>query len=137
MKDDDWIARANRTVVVFCEAKKGADDFNPAWTNRDRMTMESFLALVGIIPRDHWPRVANELYEAGRSDVNQEILITTLLMHVATRLKSAQQIQLKHAIRFIHRRFKRYQKRRMVSGSRPVTQFGTFTVVFGARKIDL
>lgn len=114
MKDDDWIARANRTVVVFCEAKKGADDFNPAWTSRDKMTMESFLALVGVIPRDHWPRVANELYEAGRSDVNQEVLITALLMHhdpkrlVSTRLKSAQQIQLEHALRFIHRRFKKY-----------------------------
>lgn len=34
MKDDDWIERANRTIVVFCDAKKGAYDFNEAWTNR-------------------------------------------------------------------------------------------------------
>ncbi|PWT84236.1 MAG: hypothetical protein C5B58_05030 [Acidobacteria bacterium] len=114
MKDDDWIAQTNRTIVVFCEAKKRADDFNPAWTKRDKMTMESFLALVGVIPRKLWPHVANELYEAGRSEVNQEALITTLLINhdperrVSTRLKLAQHIQLEHALRFIHRRFKKY-----------------------------
>jgi hypothetical protein len=54
------------------------------------------------------------LYEAGRSDVDQDVRITTLLMHhdperrVSTRLKSAQQIQIEHALRFIHRRFKKY-----------------------------
>jgi hypothetical protein len=114
MKDDDWIARAGRTIVVFCEAKKGAADFNPAWTNRDKMTMESFLALVGIIPREHWSSVANELYEVGRSEVNRDVLITALLMNhdpeskVSTRLKRAQQVQLEHALWFIHRRFKTY-----------------------------
>jgi hypothetical protein len=31
MKDDDWIERARRNIVVFCDAKKGAQDFNNAW----------------------------------------------------------------------------------------------------------
>jgi hypothetical protein len=113
MKDDDWIEQANRTIVVFCDAKKGAYDFNEAWTNREGRIMESFLALVGIIPRSEWPSVANELYKTGRSEL-LNILITALLMHhdpehrVSMRLRSAQQIQIEHALRFIHRRFNAY-----------------------------
>jgi hypothetical protein len=81
MKDDDWLARANRTIVVFCEVNRGADDFNAAWTNLDKMTMESFLAFFGIIPRGYWSSAANELYEVGRSEVNRDVLVTALLMN--------------------------------------------------------
>src|SRR5207245_2536240 len=42
MRDDDWVERAERTVVVFCDAKKGASDFNPAWLKHRRQIMESF-----------------------------------------------------------------------------------------------
>lgn len=114
MKDDDWIEQTNRTIVVFCDAKKGAYDFNEAWMNREGRIMESFLALVGVIPRLEWQRVANELYEVGRSDLKQNMLITALLIHhdperrVSMRLKSAQKIQIEHALRFIYQRFNAY-----------------------------
>jgi len=114
MKDDDWIERVQRTIVVFCDAKKGAQDFNNAWTNRDEQVMESFLALVGVVPRVQWTNVAKELYERGRSEPGPELLITTLLINhdpnckVSMRWKSAEVVQIEHALRFIHRRFNEY-----------------------------
>lgn len=112
MRDDEWIKEANRTIVVICDAKRGAEDFNEAWTNRDRKVMESVLAFVGVIPPCEWSRVAGELYDIGRSEW-QDILITLLLIHhdphdQISRLKSAKQIQIEHASRFIHRRFKEH-----------------------------
>src|SRR3974377_1531790 len=44
MIDDDWIERDGRTIVVFCDAKQGAQGFNPAWRSDRRRAMESFLA---------------------------------------------------------------------------------------------
>ena len=112
MRDDEWIIEeANRTIVVFCDAKRGAEDFNEAWTNRNRKVMESVLAFVGVIP--DLERVAGELYETGRSE-QPDTLITLLLIHhapeqrVSMGLKSAKRIQIEHASRFIHRRFKEY-----------------------------
>ena len=61
MKDDAWIEQANRTIVVFCDAKKGANDFNDAWTARDQKVMESFLALIGVIPEARWDHVSADL----------------------------------------------------------------------------
>ncbi len=114
MDDDNWIGQIKRTIVVFCDAKIGAQDFNDAWINRDKKVMESFLALVGVIPQTEWASVAHQLYETGRSEPDGNVLITMLLMHhdpkgrVSKRLKSAQQIQIEHALRFIHKRFKKY-----------------------------
>src|SRR5262249_44491398 len=63
MLDDNWVERAGRTIVVFCDAKMGARDFNRAWSNQRRKIMESFLALVGAVPRGLWDQVACELYD--------------------------------------------------------------------------
>jgi hypothetical protein len=111
MMDDEWIEGENRTIVVLCDAKRGAEDFNKAWTNRRREVMESALAFVGVIPQCEWSRVAGELYDIGRSEW-QDILITLLLIHhdpdhqvSRLQLKSAKQIQIEHASRFIHKRF--------------------------------
>jgi hypothetical protein len=49
--------------------------------NRDEQVMESFLTLIGVVPRVQLNRVANELYERGRSESDPSVLITTLLMH--------------------------------------------------------
>jgi hypothetical protein len=114
MIDDDWIERPGRTIVVFCDAKTGAQDFNPTWMNQPRRIMESFLALVGVIPKEHWEQVAHELYGSGRSEPSSDLLITALLIHhdpqrrVLLRWKSAEVVQLEHALRFVHRRFKAY-----------------------------
>jgi hypothetical protein len=114
MIDDDWIERAKRTIVVFCDVKKGAQDFNPAWLNQRRRVMESFLALVGVIPEGLWDQTARELYGSGRSEPNPDILITALLAHhdpqqlVSLRWKSAEILQLGHALRFVHGRFSAY-----------------------------
>jgi hypothetical protein len=41
MIDDKWVELASRTIVVFCDAKTGARDFNCAWSNQRRKIMES------------------------------------------------------------------------------------------------
>jgi hypothetical protein len=114
MIDDDWIERAKRTIVVFCDAKKGAYGFNRAWVNHRRKIMESFLALVGVIPREIWDRVARDLYDNGRSEPSPDLLITALLVHhdpqrqVSLRWKGAAVVQLGQALQFIHRRLNAY-----------------------------
>ncbi len=114
MVDDDWIERVERTIVVFCDAKKGAHGFNRAWSNQRRRIMESFLALVGVIPDGLWDQAARELYERGRSEPSPDLLITALLIHhdpqqqALLRWKGAEIVQLGHAFRFVHRRFRAY-----------------------------
>jgi hypothetical protein len=115
MADDDWVQHSQRTIVVFCDAKTGAHDFNRSWSNRRRRIMESFLALVGVIPDILWDRVARELYDNGRSEPDPNLLITALLIHhdpqqqVLLRWKAAKVIQIEDALQFIHRRFKAYE----------------------------
>ena len=115
MIDDDWIEQTKRTIVVFCDAKTGARDINLPWQNRERKTMESFLAFVGIFPREVWDRVASELYTNGRSESCPDVLITCLLVHhdpqrlVSPRWNSTQVIQIERALSFIHRRFRGYR----------------------------
>jgi hypothetical protein len=114
MFDDVWVERAEQTIVVFCDAKKGANDFNSAWLNQRRQIIESFLALIGVIPGGLWDRVARELYDNGCSEPSPDLLITALLIHhdpqqqVSLRWKAAKVIQIAHALQFIHRRFKAY-----------------------------
>lgn len=114
MPDDDWIEHAQRTIVVFCDANKGAYDFNRAWSNQRRRIMESFLALVGVIPDKLWDRVARELYDNGRSEPDPNLLVTALLIHhdpqqqVSLRWKAAKVVQVERALQFIHRQFKAY-----------------------------
>lgn len=50
MRDDDWVRVSDRTIVVFCDAKKGPEDLNPTWTDRNQKMMESFLTLIGVLP---------------------------------------------------------------------------------------
>ena len=116
MQDDGWIDR-NKIVVVFCDAKKGAQDLNDTWAVQDRKVMESFLALVGIIP-DNLPAereaVAADLYNHGKSEAAKGYLITTLLMnhdpdeHVQRRWPKAPRVSLPDALQFIHARFAAY-----------------------------
>jgi hypothetical protein len=114
MLDDDWVELAARMIVVFCDAKKGASDFNPAWLKQQRRTIESFLALVGVIPEGLWDTTARELYDNGRSEPSPDLIITALLVHhdpqqqVSLRWKAAMVVQLGHALQFVHRRFKSY-----------------------------
>ena len=115
MEDHAWIEKVARTIVVFCDAKNGAQDFNDSWTRRDRKVMESFLALVGILPEACWREVANDLYLKGRSSPEEGLLLTTLLVHhdpwfrVPLRWPDAPRIQLSDALRFIHERFELYR----------------------------
>lgn len=111
MMDDEWIEQANRTIVVFCDAKEGPQDFNDTWTTNSRKVMESFLALVGVMPSDCWDHVARDLYDCGFSRPKADLLVTTLLIHedkdrkVQPRWPQAPRIQLTDALRFIHKRF--------------------------------
>jgi hypothetical protein len=115
MEDDAWITKAASTIVVFCDAKRGARDFNDSWTRRDRRVMESFLALVGIVPQIRWRKVAQDLYRRGQSSPKKGLLLTTLLVHhdpssmAPVRWPDAPRVQLGHALRFIHERFEIYR----------------------------
>lgn len=116
MKDDDWIEQKDSTIVVFCEVKRGADGFNDAWFSKDRKMMESFLALVGLIPQgtEAWQNAVVDLYEHGAAQVFPEQIITLLLINedpegiVSDIPPRAKNISLSHALEFIHRRFDRY-----------------------------
>jgi hypothetical protein len=82
---------------------------------RDRRVMESFLALVGIVPQIHWRKVAQDLYQTGRSSPEKGLLLTTLLVHhdpsarAPVRWPDAPRVQLGDALRFIHERFEIYR----------------------------
>jgi len=116
MRDAEWVEDAKRTIVVFCDAKTNARDFNAAWTLHQRYILESFLALVGAVPENLWAQTARELYETGRSEPSPDVLVTVLLVNhdprgqAPTRLRSAQVIQLADAFRFVHRRFNKYRQ---------------------------
>jgi hypothetical protein len=114
MKDDDRIISEDRTVVVFCDAKKGPQDFNKTWWTDERKVMESFLALVGVVPSDRWKHVARALYADGFAKLSGDLLVTTLLIHedkqgiVQPHWPAAPRVQITQALRFIHRRFYDY-----------------------------
>lgn len=115
MFDDGWVEEEHSTIVVFCDAKKGAQDFNSTWWQREKKIMEHFLALVGVLPQGRWQKVAEDLYENGFSRRARSYLITTLLVyHDQTGLVDqfhwphAQRIQIRDALRFIHLRFNEY-----------------------------
>ena len=84
--------------------------------------MESFLALVGILPECRRAAVSDELYRYGRSEPDETLLITTLLIHhdpeglVEPRWPIAKTIQLRDALRFIHRRFNEYHNVKLPHG---------------------
>ena len=115
MQDDDWIEKARRNILVFCEVKTGAQDLNASWALRNRNMMESFLGLIGIVPPEYAPGVVEDLYDHGRSERVDGLLITTLLINhdldciVPYRWKEAQRISISHALEFIHHRFSLYR----------------------------
>jgi hypothetical protein len=114
MPDDNWVGDAKKTLVVFCEIKRGAGNINKAWRNRSRKMMESFLALVGIASPDRCGELADRLYETGQA-VEEDFIIRTLLIHhdpthlVQPLWAETKVIQLACALRFIHGRFGRYR----------------------------
>lgn len=76
--------------------------------------MESFLALVGVVPRDCWKHVARDLYANGLAKPSGDLLVTTLLIHedkrgiVRPHWPDAPRVQITHALRFVHHRFYEY-----------------------------
>lgn len=111
MVDEDWVTRRDSTIVVFCEVKKGQEDFNASWRSENRKTIESFLSIVGVISERDWESVAHQLYEEGHCEPEPHLLLTTLLIHGGPALpeptcwKSAPRIPIFVALRFVHRRF--------------------------------
>jgi len=115
MSDDTWVEEAKRSIVVFCEAKKGPQDLNPSWASPERKVMESFLALVGAVSPKLQPAVAKDLYAAGRSELADGFLITTLLINhdpcgrVIRRWPNAPRVTLSDALDFVYGRFRSYE----------------------------
>jgi hypothetical protein len=143
MKDDAWIEAAGRSIVVFCEAKRGPEDLNPSWANRDRKIIESFLALVGAVPPACQKQVADELYATGQSGSIDGFLITTLLMNhdpnqlVQQRWSTAPRVSLGDALSFIHGRLRAYEKIKMDHGQWPqsgVSLWGKYSSAKGSKE---
>jgi len=123
MPDAEWTVRDKRTVVVFCDASKGAKEFNAAWEKQE--VIERFLAFVGIIRDDDelFPKVINDLCTSGKSLAAEDYLITGLLMThdpheraEKTRWRDAERVSLSEALAFIYDRFNEYRNIKTAHG---------------------